>query len=910
MRHFFLHLIGRQINCIVLLTVALFYLQTLSAQEARPNIDYVSVRHEMMDYYKNFNFSTEKQFDSLYHLQNSQAIPPLFRPKDGNCLLQKKVYGYHPYWFGPDVYNNYQFDLLSTFTYFSYELNPVTGSYQDIHYWKTTPSIDMAKQAGCKVELCVTNFGSSDNTTFLSNSDVWDVLIDSLQNLLQYRGAHGVNIDFEGVPGSQRNNYKAFLAHLADRMHSEMPGSSVTVALYAVDWNNVFDLNFLNQYLDAFIVMGYDYHYSGEAQAGPVAPLYSGALWNQYTLFKTINDYLAEGVSPDKLIMGIPYYGYDWPTDDVSIPAATTATGTARTYSHLRNNFFDTYTRQWDAHSYSPYFIYISSGQTRQCWFEDEVSLANRYDFALDKQLGGVGMWCLGNDNGYTQLWDLLAEKFTVCGTREGSVLSDTGGPLGNYRNNENYTYTLNAPNTDEHIWLTFSAFNLEANFDFLYIYDGASEAAPLIGFFSGSNLPPSVTSTGDVLTLRFVSDGATVSSGFVAEWTSGCHLQTDILPLQTAYNDNFTVFFDDDDNCGNGIEGKYYQVLQSEVPNGQWKGNAQKGFLHDDFDAGTLSSQWVAETGTWLYDDGHLLQNNQSLDNTNLYTQLVQNNNFSYLYQTQLLIGGSGDNRRAGFHFFADEAESTQRGNSYFIYFRPDEQKVQIYKTVDNVFQLKTDETCNINADVWVDVKTTYQPATGQIKVYLNGVLVSQWIDPTPLLTGQYFSLRSAGCTAQYDKVNVFLSRSNNVLVKVGNSATEDDLLAGNGAFLKIYTLIQTPSQWSAVKYAQAQLDVATSIIEGQPAQTPEVEVSLFPNPATDKVFLRLNLPDLQEQIGEKMPYCINVFTCDERLIYSEKYPTTSDLVTLDCSNWPVGIYWLHITGKDFKRTVKFFKR
>lgn len=909
----------------LLLTIVCIWAQTLQivlyAQTTRNEENFTSVRHEQSAYYHQFHFNSEQQFDSLYRIKNNISKPstPVVKPKNGNCPLRKKVYGYHPYWFGSEVYNNYQFDLLSTFTYFSYELNPATGSYEDIHYWKTSPSIDMAKQAGCRVELCVTNFGSSDNSTFLSNSDVWDVLIDSLQSLLQYRGAHGVNIDFEGVPGSQRTNYKNFLAHLADRMHSEMPGSSVTVALYAVDWNNVFDLNFLNEHLDAFIVMGYDYHYAGDAQAGPVAPLYSGAVWNQYTLFKTINDYLAEGVNPDKLIMGIPYYGYDWPTNSVNVPAATTDSGTARTYRYLRDNFFDTYTRQWDAQSQSPYFIYISGGQTRQCWFEDEESLAARYNFALDKQLGGVGMWCLGNDDGYTQLWDMLADKFTICGEHTSGTLADTGGPLGNYRNNEDYTFSFVAPNEEGSVNLNFSAFNLEAGFDFLYIHDGPTIASPLIGTFSGNTLPPSITSTGNALTLRFVSDGATVSTGFVAEWTSGCHPQTEILPLQTSYNSNFIAFFDDDDNCGSGFEGKFYQVVQSEQANGQWKGNAQKGFLHEDFDSGSLGSQWIAESGTWIYDDGHLTQSNQGLDNSNFYTELSQSNNYTYLYQMQLLIGGTGSNRRAGFHFFADDANASQRGNSYFVYFRPDQQSVQIYETIDNNYQLKAGDTCLITPNTWVDVKVSYRPTNGHISVYLNNKLVCQWTDSTPLSTGNYLSLRTAGCEAQYDKINVFLSRSSNN-VNVAMSSNPDDtgtadLLLGNGSFFRIYTLVHTTSQWSAMDYAQSQINTVTAIdgaVEGEIQQT--ISAVAFPNPATNQVFLRINTLDNNWGAAVNENYKISVLSADGRVIQVVEQQQISDhnaqqTIAFDCATWPAGLYLIRMENDNFQKTLKFLK-
>ena len=86
----------------------------------------------------------------------------------GSCNLTHEVYGWHPYWMGT-AYNSYDWDALSTFSYFSYQLDPNTGNYSTIHAWRTTNSINLAQASGTRVELCVTNFGGTNNTTFLTN---------------------------------------------------------------------------------------------------------------------------------------------------------------------------------------------------------------------------------------------------------------------------------------------------------------------------------------------------------------------------------------------------------------------------------------------------------------------------------------------------------------------------------------------------------------------------------------------------------------------------------------------------------------------------------------------------------------------------------------------------------------------
>jgi hypothetical protein len=67
---------------------------------------------------------------------------------------------------------------------------------------------------------------------------------------------------------------------------------------------------------------------------------------------------------------------------------------------------------------------------------------------------------------------------------------------------------------------LTFTEFSTELDADFLAVYDGASDAAPLLGRFSGSSLPNSLTSTSNVMYLLFTSDEKIQAPGFSAKFS------------------------------------------------------------------------------------------------------------------------------------------------------------------------------------------------------------------------------------------------------------------------------------------------------------------------------------------------------------------------------------------------------
>ncbi len=169
-----------------------------------------SIQQLQQEYYSTYNFTTEAEFDRLNPHSGSSTL--------NSAALTKQVFGWNPYWVGT-AYTSYNYSLLSTVAYFSYEVDTATGSYTTIHYWKTTDLVPLAHSNNVKVVLTVTNFGSAYNTKILGSPQKRQTLIDSIIALVQYRGADGVNIDFESVPSSQKQNLTTFMTALSNRMH-------------------------------------------------------------------------------------------------------------------------------------------------------------------------------------------------------------------------------------------------------------------------------------------------------------------------------------------------------------------------------------------------------------------------------------------------------------------------------------------------------------------------------------------------------------------------------------------------------------------------------------------------------------------------------------------------------------------
>ena len=155
---------------------------------------------------------------------------------------------------------------------------------------------------------------------------------------------------------------------------------------------------------------------------------------------------------------------------------------------------------------------------------------------------------------------EVTADETTTACTGK---FTDTGGELGMYRKNEDYTFTIAPPNATQ-LTLTFSAFDLENNYDYMYIYDGPTTAYPLLGTYTSTNMPPVTVASNGALCIRFYSDVATQNPGWVATWDcngSGAtvptaHPTTILLDASVSANLNCGInyhdFFDSGGSNGN----------------------------------------------------------------------------------------------------------------------------------------------------------------------------------------------------------------------------------------------------------------------------------------------------------------------------------------------------------------------
>ena len=186
-------------------------------------------------------------------------------------------------------------------------------------------------------------------------------------------------------------------------MKRQIPDSVLTIDTYLVSGSeqDIFDIPAIAKNSDAFVIMGYDMH-TPSGEAGPVA-----AMGGDTNVVTYVDNYLKQ-VDSSKLILAVPYYGYDWPETQAT-PSADMVK--ILPYAEIVDQS-QNLQLSWDDVSKTPFFTYSDSSGQRIVHYDNVRSLGIKYDFINNENLRGVGIWALGYDGQNQDLEQLLIDKF------------------------------------------------------------------------------------------------------------------------------------------------------------------------------------------------------------------------------------------------------------------------------------------------------------------------------------------------------------------------------------------------------------------------------------------------------------------------------------------------------------------
>lgn len=238
-----------------------------------------------------------------------------------------------------------------------------------------------AQANGLRTLMLVTAFDRAIADQVLSSPELRAAAVADICRLVEEKGHHGVDLDFEAVSPARREDYPAFVRELKAALGPEYVVSiSVTCRNNdAQTWKDGYDYAALAEAADQMLVMFYDQHYGG-GSPGPIA----GANWMEESIL-----YLLDYIPKDKFHAGLGAYGRNW------------IIGGSGSSTYIDNAFnlaaSKGVTVERDAASGVPWFKYTDDeGQERVVWFEDAQSMAQKAALAKKYNLAGIAVWRMG----------------------------------------------------------------------------------------------------------------------------------------------------------------------------------------------------------------------------------------------------------------------------------------------------------------------------------------------------------------------------------------------------------------------------------------------------------------------------------------------------------------------------------
>ncbi|NLK37952.1 MAG: LysM peptidoglycan-binding domain-containing protein [Epulopiscium sp.] len=235
--------------------------------------------------------------------------------------------------------------------------------------------------------------------------DMQNKLIEQIIATMKQKKYRGLDVDFEYVRPEDRDAYVQFLENITEKLNAQ--GFSVNVDLApktSADQEGLLyqghDYAALGDIANTALLMTYEWGY----MFGPpiaVAPLNS---------VRQVVDYGLTEIPADKILLGIPNYGYDWALPFIRGTTAAVPLGNEEALALAQSVGAEI---QFDELAQSPFFRYYDDdGKEHVVWFEDARSILGKLNLLSEKQLKGAGYWNLMRP--FTQNWLLLNALYDI----------------------------------------------------------------------------------------------------------------------------------------------------------------------------------------------------------------------------------------------------------------------------------------------------------------------------------------------------------------------------------------------------------------------------------------------------------------------------------------------------------------
>lgn len=242
----------------------------------------------------------------------------------------------------------------------------------------------------------------------LLNEEYQENNVKQLIEIMKSKGYLGLNIVFNYLSESSQTLYQNYVYKLSRSLRQEgliflisinynMDNSDPQIAIPQIDYSVLSDCS--DGLLFLKLLWGMN--------TNPPAPV------SNINHMEALVSYVSTMVPSDKIIIGIPFLGYDW-----QLPFVPNRTMALLMSIHaVLQLAYDTGTTiQFDEVSQTPFYYYnqmnIGVPVDHVVWFIDARSLSGLFDLIRKKSLSGSGIWNIMYY--YPQLWTSINSQFDV----------------------------------------------------------------------------------------------------------------------------------------------------------------------------------------------------------------------------------------------------------------------------------------------------------------------------------------------------------------------------------------------------------------------------------------------------------------------------------------------------------------
>jgi hypothetical protein len=200
----------------------------------------------------------------------------------------------------------------------------------------------------------------------------------------------GINIDFENVYLKDKAALVQWVREMTPLLHDQglVVSMDITTKSLSENWSLFYDRPALAEVVDYLVLMAYDEHWASSPKAGSVASLQ----WVERGVRQLIKE---EGVSPSKIILGVPFYTRQW--SEQIIEGETKVTSKAISMDKAEQLMREKGLEKVFLDEQGQHFVsWQDQDITYKIWFEDETSMKQRVDLVHKYRLAGLASWRRG----------------------------------------------------------------------------------------------------------------------------------------------------------------------------------------------------------------------------------------------------------------------------------------------------------------------------------------------------------------------------------------------------------------------------------------------------------------------------------------------------------------------------------